>query len=417
MADTAPTDNPRDTLVQQFCSVTGCTPGEAQHFLSNNEWDPSLAVTEYYTTLEEAEGAGEPEGSTDDAENDSGVTSGNSGRTLDGRIVPQAIPTVSRPTAGAMSSSKQPVRKKFATLGDLSGGGSGGHAGHGHDDDDDDDDDQDFFAGGEKSALAVQNPDDLKRKIIEKARRGGQRPADEPPKSSTRFTGTARTLGSDDTPSQVIEDPSAKITKPAVKVERRLHFWADGFSVDDGPLYRSDDPANAGILAMIKSGRAPLEIMNVQQHQEVEVKVEQHQEKYVAPKKQYKAFGGGGQRLGSPVPGPGAWPSEPAPPSATSTLAVTSSQPAASTMDIDESQPTISLQIRLGDGTRLASRFNASHTIGDVYSFVQASSPSSQNRAWVLMTTFPSKELSDKAQVLGDLSDFKRGGVVVQKWQ
>ena len=70
-----------------------------------------------------------------------------------------------------MSSSKQPVRKKFATLGDLSGGGSGGHAGHGHDDDDDDDDDQDFFAGGEKSALAVQNPDDLKRKIIEKARR------------------------------------------------------------------------------------------------------------------------------------------------------------------------------------------------------------------------------------------------------
>ena len=168
---------------------------------------------------------------------------------------------------------------------------------------------------------------------------------------------------------------------------------------------------------MIKSGRAPLEIMNVQQHQEVEVKVEQHQEKYVAPKKQYKAFGGGGQRLGSPVPGPGAWPSEPAPPSATSTLAVTSSQPAASTMDIDESQPTISLQIRLGDGTRLASRFNASHTIGDVYSFVQASSPSSQNRAWVLMTTFPSKELSDKAQVLGDLSDFKRGGVVVQKWQ
>ena len=247
--------------------------------------------------------------------------------------------------------------------------------------------------------------------------RGGQRPADEPPKSSTRFTGTARTLGSDDTPSQVIEDPSAKNSKPAVKVERRLHFWADGFSVDDGPLYRSDDPANAGILAMIKSGRAPLEIMNVQQHQEVEVKVEQHQENYVAPKKQYKAFGGGGQRLGSPTPGPGTRASESVATSAISTPAATLSRPAPSTMDIDESQPTISIQIRLGDGTRLVSRFNISHTIGDVYSFVQASSTSSQNRPWVLMTTFPSKELSDKAQVLGDLSDFKRGGVVVQKWQ
>jgi UBX domain-containing protein 1 len=33
------------------------------------------------------------------------------------------------------------------------------------------------------------------------------------------------------------------------------------------------------------------------------------------------------------------------------------------------------------------------------------------------MTTFPSKELDDREAVLGDLSDFKRGGVVVQKWK
>ena len=63
----------------------------------------------------------------------------------------------------------------FATLGDL-GGGSGGHS-HNHDDDDDDDDDDnddpkpDLFTGGEKSGLAVQNPDDLKKRILEKARR------------------------------------------------------------------------------------------------------------------------------------------------------------------------------------------------------------------------------------------------------
>lgn len=37
--------------------------------------------------------------------------------------------------------------------------------------DDDDDENQDFFAGGEKSGLAVQNPDDLKKKIIEKAKK------------------------------------------------------------------------------------------------------------------------------------------------------------------------------------------------------------------------------------------------------
>jgi UBX domain-containing protein 1 len=33
------------------------------------------------------------------------------------------------------------------------------------------------------------------------------------------------------------------------------------------------------------------------------------------------------------------------------------------------------------------------------------------------MTTFPSTELKDWDVVLGDMPDFKRGGVIVQKWQ
>jgi UBX domain-containing protein 1 len=33
------------------------------------------------------------------------------------------------------------------------------------------------------------------------------------------------------------------------------------------------------------------------------------------------------------------------------------------------------------------------------------------------MTTFPNKELEDKSAKLGDLSEFRRGGVVVQKWK
>ena len=162
---------------------------------------------------------------------------------------------------------------------------------------------------------------------------------------------------------------------------------------------------------MIKNGRAPLEIMNVQQHQEVEVKVEQHQGNYIAPKKAYKPFGSGGQRLGSPTPGPGSRAAEPV---VAPAAAVASAAP---TVDVNEAEPIISLQIRLGDGTRLVSRFNTTHTIGDVYSFVNASSPDSRNKPWVLMTTFPSKELNDKSQALGGLPDFKRGGVVVQKWQ
>lgn len=92
------------------------------------------------------------------------------GRTLGGRPAPQPIPSTSSLVQPSDISSRPPTKKRFATLGDL--GGNSGHAGHSHADrSEDDSDDQDLFAGGEKSALAVQNPDELKRKILEKARR------------------------------------------------------------------------------------------------------------------------------------------------------------------------------------------------------------------------------------------------------
>ena len=163
--------------------------------------------------------------------------------------------------------------------------------------------------------------------------------------------------------------------------------------------------------------------MNVTREQEVDVKLEQHSEKYIKPKTVYKPFSGGGQRLGSPTPGPGsASTSEEAkalPGSFPTEVPTQTSQPSeavAPTVDLNNSEPTIRIQIRLGDGTRLTSQFNTTHTVGDVYSFVAASSPSSANREWALMTTFPSKELADKAQELGKLDGFSKGGVVVQKW-
>lgn len=206
----------------------------------------------------------------------------------------------------------------------------------------------------------------------------------------------------------MIADPSAPAPQRAQRVQRTLHFWSDGFSVDDGELYRSDDPHNAEILEGIRQGRAPLTIMNVQAGQEVDVELKQHDEKYTKPKPQYKAFSGSGQRLGSPTPGIQS--QQPTPPAA----AAQSSGPPKP--EVDESQPTVTLQIRLGDGTRLTSRFNTTATIGDVYAFVTAASSDSQSRQWVLMTTFPSKELTDRDVTLDDLPEFKRGGVLVQKW-
>ena len=388
---------------------------QAQQFLAASDWDLETAVANYYAAQEDQTednqddsdyaDEDEPEPSHQSQPPPTGSSRGAGRRLGDGPSDSQPIPDAPSSTSNSSQSRNQPgAQKKFATIGDVSSSGANG-------DDSDDDDKQDLFAGGEKSGLAVQNPDDLRKRILEKAQKRGPPPKDAAPKKS-HFSGSARTLGGDDAPSREI--PAA--TQPrgrAERVERVLHFWQDGFSIDDGDLYRFDDPRNAEILNSIRQGRAPLNIMNVQPGQEVDVEIKQHEEKYVKPKKQYKPFGGSGQRLGSPTPGvpsmPGAFTSEPSAPVPAPPAAAAPAAP-----EVDDSKPAITLRISLGSGTRLTSRFNTDQTIGDVYDFVQRAEPG--GRDFVLQTTFPTTDLNDKSKVLSDMAEFKRGGAVVQRY-
>ncbi|KAM3418112.1 hypothetical protein BST61_g6317 [Cercospora zeina] len=385
-------DDTQNEKIAQFSAITGANPAVAQNALGASNWNLEAAVSLFFA-------AGDEQPSAD--EDDEPATS---------------APSQSNPqSTSATNKAGSRKAKGPTTLRDLQGGGDASS---------DDDKKRDLFAGGEKSGLAVTDPSqgdgpvDHFKNIMNQARSNRDRPGaageeDDEPRSS-HFMGRAQTLGGDDAPSRVIEDPNAARGHPPPRVTRTLHLWADGVSIDDGPLLRFDNPANEHIMQEINQGRAPKALLDVQPDQEVDLNLDPHKgENYVAPKPKYKPFGGSGQRLGSPTPG-----------LASSSSASTSRAPAAATppqakpeeMPVDESQPVLQLQIRLGDGTRLASRFNTSHTIGDVYDFVNRASPASQQRAYVLQTTFPSKELSDKSQVLGDMSDFKRGGVVVQKW-
>ena len=334
------------------------------------------------------------------------VSTGGGRRLGDAPTDPQPIPVA----ASSQPKPKPAPRKKFATLGDFGNNG-------GEDDDEDDEDNKkrNLFAGGEKSGLAVQdpdrNPDDIKKKIIQKAMKKGPPATEEKPRKSN-FTGPAQTLGGDDAPSRQVVPPTPSGPIRNERVNRILHFWADGFSVDDGDLFRSDDPRNADILNGIRQGRAPLSIMNVLPGQEVDVEIQQHQEKYVKPKKKFQPFGGQGNRLGSPTPGgstmPGSFDNAPV------ETAAPSVAPSAPTPSIDESQPTVTLRVSLGSGTRLTARFNTTSTMEEVYDFVRRAEPT--QRTFVLQTTFPNKEMTDMSQVLGDIPEFKRGGAVVQKF-
>jgi UBX domain-containing protein 1 len=70
------------------------------------------------------------------------------------------------------------------------------------------------------------------------------------PKKST-FVGKRYTLGSEE---QQPSGPSVDAPTEDEAVSRLLTFWKDGFSVEDGPLLRYDDPQNQQHLNAIKAG-------------------------------------------------------------------------------------------------------------------------------------------------------------------
>tara|TARA_R110002003_G_scaffold1640_4_gene23371 strand:+ start:1443 stop:1907 length:465 start_codon:yes stop_codon:yes gene_type:complete len=136
--------------------------------LNASNGDLTLAASLYFDEHQEQEQDSEPDV---EMAGDDPTTNPNppqqpvpgGGRTLDGTYVPPPAGEASS-SSSQPSASRQAPQRGLRTLKDLQSGGGGGH-GHAHsdgdrdsDDDDQDDENQDFFTGGEKSGLAVQNP-------------------------------------------------------------------------------------------------------------------------------------------------------------------------------------------------------------------------------------------------------------------
>jgi UBX domain-containing protein 1 len=203
---------------------------------------------------------------------------------------------------------------------------------------------------------------------------------------------------------------------------RHLTFWRNGFQVEDGELMRYDDPGHARILAEINSGLAPPSILNVRSGQRVDVRVAKRTQEDYVPPKGTRTFGGAGQRLGGIVPGdsssggsvsmPGSFPSGS---SATPRAFREAAKPSFGTkFEVDQSQPTTSIQIRLADGTRMVARMNLTHTVGDIRNFINASRPENLSRPYAIMTTFPNRILDDESATIQGAGLVN--SVVVQRW-
>lgn len=240
------------------------------------------------------------------------------------------------------------------------------------------------------------------------------------PSRPSNFHGSGVTVGGDGTESRRIPDaraPAAAAPRgdDLPVVTRTLHLWRDGFSIEDGPLRRFTDPEHAMDLQMIRSGRAPLHLMDVEHGQRCDVRLQQHDEDWHQLPRIYRPFGGQGHRLGSPVPGDTSGSSVPmqaAPATDSSQSAATPAAPA----NVDSSQPTVGVRFQMPDGSRLPARFNLSNTIGDLYQFAANAAPEMRSRNFVIQSTFPSKEHTDREQKLEEVDAFKRGGIAVVKW-
>lgn len=175
-------------------------------------------------------------------------------------------------------------------------------------------------------------------------------------------------------------------------VQILLKLWSNGFSLDDGELRPYNDPTNAQFLESVKRGEVPLELQRLVHGSQVSLDMEDHQDQeYIKPRLRFKAFSGEGQKLGSLTPEIVSTPSSPEEEDKSILNAA---------VLIDDSMPTTKIQIRLADGSRLIQRFNSTHRILDVRDFIVQSRPEFATTDFILVTSFPSKELTDESVTL-----------------
>lgn len=210
---------------------------------------------------------------------------------------------------------------------------------------------------------------------------------------------------------ELLEDLQVKLCPlllPPESVTHTITFWTNGFTIDDGPLRRFDDPENASFLESIRKSECPKELEPEDRRTSVRVNLTRREEDCPVPEKRRALFQGVGRTLGS---------SSSSNAEQGDSIGAISSFTAAPTpsvgLVVDESQPSTSIQLRLADGTRMVSRFNYQHTIRDIRGFIDASRPGGSRNYQLQTVGFPPKQLSDLDQTVEQAG--LANSVVIQK--
>ncbi|KAL6536861.1 Plant UBX domain-containing protein 4 [Orobanche hederae] len=400
--------HPQIALINTFCEITACvSKSEALFFLESHNFDPDAAVS---TFLDDPDPVA--------ANTISPVAQSQSHYPPSESLSPS--PSRSRSPSPPPTSRFYNLRSagKPSAGGSTSGGRRHGGGGGGggirtladlnnnpkHNEGSDSDPDfnpQEYYTGGEKSGMIVQDPSKANNvdEIFNQARRSGAVEASEghgmPSSSSRSFSGTSRLLSG--------EVPSAP--QPPEIVNRTITFWRNGFTVDDGPLRRLDDPENASFLESIRNSECPKELVPADKRTAVHANLTK-EEDYRQPETRQLPFGGVGRTLGST--------SDETPTESNNFTTVLAAAPTPSMgLVVDPNEPCTSIQLRLADGTRMVSRFNHQHTIRDIRGFIDASRPGGPRTYQLQTMGFPPKQLSDLDRTIEEAGI--GNSVVIQK--
>lgn len=275
----------------------------------------------------------------------------------------------------------------------------------GPDSDSDSDGPQEYYTGGEKSGMLVQDPskkDDVDEIFNQARQLGAVEGPLEPPPSSRSFTGTGRLLSGENVPT------GNQQPEPVV---HNIVFWSNGFTIDDGPLRKLDDPENASFLESIRKSECPKELEPADRRAPVHVNLMRKEEKCPERQKRRVSFQGVGRTLGGSNEGSGS--SSPVAPDSAPIPIQTEPAPSQSLV-IDETVPTTSIQLRLADGTRLVAKFNHHHTVNDIRGFIDSSRPGASLNYQLQTMGFPPKPLTDLTQTIEEAG--LANSVVLQKF-
>lgn len=283
---------------------------------------------------------------------------------------------------------------------------------------------QGFFVGGsEHSGQQVLGPssssrnsshNDLISMLFESARSHGAE-AVTPNESgamsrhsnhAVKFKSAGYRLGDSHAPSESVL-PTSTDEQQQEQQEVILKMWENGFSIDDGPLRTFNDPESRSFLQSIMQGHIPVELVRQYPGRVIDLRMERKTEPYQEPK--LKPFSGHGQRLGDIVPpivGAGTLGQKlDSSETGHSSESASETDPIATaqqSITLRDGEPTTQVQIRLPNGQRIIGRFNHTHTVEEVRSFIVAAVPEFAFQPFYMMTTFPSKVIEQERETLKD---------------